>query len=102
MSTPRTPQRGDQVFFDYGCMCGDSFGTVVGIETHRFGTNYWVRLKDFTVTVISRYTGEVVGEICEDFSGEEFFSAHETTLYTPNNGSPIGAFLATNPGFPRP
>jgi len=91
-----TPKRGDLVFFKYGCMCGEDTGTVLAEETNDWGTHYWVRLSDFSVTTFSDYIGEVEGEVCQDYAGEEFFSAHESTLYTPTNGSPIGAYLVAS------
>lgn len=54
-----TLERGDRVYLQYGCMCGDDLATVVGKEETRFDTNVWVRLSDFTLTTVSRPLGVV-------------------------------------------
>lgn len=80
-------KRGDLVFLQYGCMAGSDFGTVIDAETTRFGTHYWVRKSDFTMTTISNVVGNVSAKIVKDYNGDEWMSAR--------GDSQIGAYLVT-------
>lgn len=78
-------KRGDVVFFQYGAMCGEDFGTVVGVEETPWGPNYWVRKSDFTLTAVHSLAGVVTAKRYVDCNGEEFLSAR--------GDSRIGAYL---------
>lgn len=67
--------RGDIVYFDYGCMHGSDFGTVIGEETTRWGIQVWVRLSDFTLAAVGHINGVVIGTIRKDYEGTPFMSA---------------------------
>ena len=55
-----TPKRGDRIFFQYGCMAGQDVGTVIGeIPNERWGSQWVVRLSDFTTTQVARIAGIV-------------------------------------------
>lgn len=83
-----TPKRGDIVFFQYGCMHGSDFGTVLGEETTPFGTHLWVRKSDFSVTTCSKVLGTVTGKIVTDCNGDEWMSVR-------GEMNQIGAYLVT-------
>ena len=57
------PKRGDRIYFQYGCMCGDDFGTVVSDrQDSEWGPSWMVRLSDFTTTQIDCVRGTVVAD----------------------------------------
>lgn len=85
MNTLTTLKRGDLVFFQYGCMHGSDFGTVIDAETTSFGTHYWVRKSDFSLTTVSNVVGVVTAKIITDYEGKEWMSAR--------GDSQIGAYL---------
>lgn len=87
MNTPCTLKRGDVVYFDYGCMHGSDHGTVVDAETTEWGTHYWVRKSDFTMTTVSTVSGTVTAKVYTDANGEEFLSARGV--------KGIGSYLVT-------
>lgn len=80
-------KRGDIVYFDYGCMCGSDFGTVIDAEATDWGTHYWVRKSDFSLTTVSTVSGEVTAKLYTDCNGEEFLSARGV--------KGIGSYLVT-------
>lgn len=75
MNAAKTLKIGDIVYFDYGCMHGSDFGTVLGFEETSFGTIAWVRKSDFAMTPVTTLNGTVTGQAHTDFEGNEFFSA---------------------------
>lgn len=78
-------KRGDLVYLDWGVMVGSDFGTVVGVEETAFGTNYWVRKTDFTLSCVQAPDGTVEGRVYQDYEGSEFMSVR--------GGGKIGAYL---------
>lgn len=74
-----TLKRGDTVYLNYGSLNGDDYGTVVGSETDRWGTHYWVRLSDFSLTTVEAVDGCVLGKFEVDCLGEEFLSVRGVT-----------------------
>ncbi len=75
MNTELTLTRGDIVYFDFGCMHGSDYGTVVGQETTQWGAQVWVRKSDFSLTTVSSLVGEVTGKFHTDQNGDVFLSA---------------------------
>ncbi len=75
MNAATTLRIGDVVFFDYGCMCGEDFGTVLGFERTSFGTLAWVRVSDFSLTSVETLNGVVTGVIHKDYEGNEYLAA---------------------------
>lgn len=88
MNAAKTLKLGDIVFFDYGCMIGSDFGTVMGVEETAFGAHVWVRKSDFSMTPVTTLNGTVTGKIVQDCNGEEFFSARGV--------KGIGSYLVKN------
>lgn len=74
MNASKTLQIGDKVYFDYGCMCGSDFGTVIGMEETAFGVNVWVRKQDFSMTTVENLNGEVTATIYH-VDGDDVMSA---------------------------
>lgn len=73
--TTTTPKPGDTIYLNYGCMCGDDFGTVIEEVTNRWGTQYRVRLSDSSEASVSRIVGTVTGTISKDCDGNPFMVA---------------------------
>lgn len=83
---------GDVVYFNYGCMCGEDFGTVIGFERTAWGTSAWVRLSDFSRTTVETLNGTVWAKPYTNYQGDTFLSARPLT------GQGIGSYLVVAHG----
>jgi len=85
---------GDIVFFNYGCMIGEDFGTVVGFDRTPWGDRAWVRMSNFCLTTVETLNGTVGGTLrlaltdgCDyfaarGFEGRKGIGAYLVTAYT--------------------
>lgn len=89
MNAAKTLKIGDLLFFQFGAMCGEDWGTVVGFEPTQFGTNAWVRRSDFTMTTVEQLAGTCSVKHGVDYEGTPYMSARDLS-----NGR-IGAYLVT-------
>lgn len=90
MNASKTLKVGDVLHFQYGAMCGEDFGTVIGFETTQFGTHAWVRKSDFSLTTVETLTGTVTVKTYIDYEGTPHLSARPLT------GKGIGSYLVVN------
>ena len=87
MNASETLKIGDVVYFNYGAMCGEEFGTVLGFEHTQFGTLAWVRKSDFHTEGLLDIAGDVAGSYYVDSNGEPHMVAR--------GSSRIGAYKVT-------
>lgn len=79
MNAQTSLKPGDIVYFQYGVMCGDDFGTYIGSEPTPWGMNHWVRNSDFTLTPVHSFTGTVSAKLVTNCQGEQYLSARGAT-----------------------
>lgn len=89
-TTLQTLRIGDFIYSNFGMMCGEDFGTVIGFEKTPWGDNVWIRRSDFSLTTISHLNGTVTVKTYIDYEGTPHFSARPLT------GSGIGPYLVVN------
>lgn len=68
---------GDLVYSNFGVMCGDDFGTVVGFEKTPWGDNVWIRRSDFSLTAAT-ISGTCTAKRYTNFEGA-YLSARGAT-----------------------
>jgi hypothetical protein len=86
-TTLDTLKVGDVLCFQYGVMCGEDFGTVLGFETDRWGTHAIVRKSDFSISSVETLRGTVTVKHGVDYEGNPYMSSR------PVHGTGIGTYL---------